>query len=149
MDSEFVAMMEKQLDKNGQIPVKLAQAGDQVAAGEALLIPVDEDIIIHQDGTLGVKDINEHRLTTPCIDDVCYDMLENLKQVNMAVFSGMAKDGIKGATNVFENGGRVITQSADSCVVSAIAQEIRNLKMSMFDGEPVAMAQYIKETLKS
>jgi len=149
MDSEFVAMMEKQLDKNGQIPVKLAQAGDQVAAGEALLIPVDEDIIIHQDGSLGVKDINEHRLTTPCIDDVCYDMLENLKQVNMAVFSGMAKDGIKGATNVFENGGRVITQSADSCVVSAIAQEIRNLKMSMFDGEPVAMAQYIKETLKS
>ncbi len=147
MDSEFVAMMQKQLDKNGQIPVKLAQSGDSVKPGQAVLIPVDEDIVVNADATLGVKDINPNRMSTPCIDDVCFDMLENLKKVNMAVFSGMAKDGIIGATNVFENGGKVITQSADSCVVSAIAEEIRNMNMSMFDGEPVDMAQYIKESL--
>ncbi|MGJ8662484.1 MAG: chemotaxis protein CheB [Marinicella sp.] len=147
MDSEFVAMMEKQLDKNGKIPVLLGQSGDKVKAGQAVLIPVDEDIIINSDGSLSVKDVNPKRMSTPCIDDLCFDMLENLHKVNMAVFSGMAKDGIVGATNVFENGGKVITQTADSCVVSAIAQEIRNLKMSMFDGEPAAMAQYIKETL--
>lgn len=147
MDSEFVAMMEKQLDKNGKIPVVLGQRGDKVKVGQAILIPVDEDIIINSDGTLGVKDVNPKRMSTPCIDDLCFDMLENLDKINMAVFSGMAKDGIVGATNVFENGGKVITQAAESCVVSAIAQEIRNLKMSMFDGEPAAMAQYIKETL--
>ncbi len=147
MDSEFVAMMQKQLDKNQQIPVRLAQSGNQVIAGQALLIPVDEDIVINTDGMIGVKDINSKRLTTPCIDDVCYDMLENLNQVNIAIFSGMAKDGVKGATNVFENGGKVVTQSAESCVVSAIAEEVRKLKMSMFDGEPAAMAEYIKQTL--
>ncbi len=147
MDSEFVSMMQKQLDKNGQIPVKLGQAGDTVGAGQAILVPVDEDLILNSNATLGVKDINPNRMSTPCIDDVCFDMLENLNKVNMAVFSGMAKDGIIGATNVFENGGKVITQSAESCVVSAIAEEIRNLNMSLFDGEPAAMAQYIKESL--
>ncbi|VAW45415.1 hypothetical protein MNBD_GAMMA02-1790 [hydrothermal vent metagenome] len=147
MDSEFVAMMQKQLDKNHQIPVRLAQSGNQVIPGQALLIPVDEDIVINADGLIGVKDVNPKRLTTPCIDDVCFDMLENLNKVNMAIFSGMAKDGVKGATNVFENGGKVITQSAESCVVSAIAEEIRKLKMSMFDGEPSAMAEYIKQSL--
>lgn len=147
MDSEFVSMMQKQLDKNGQIKVILGQSGEQVKPGQAILIPVDEDIVINADGHLGVKDINPKRMYTPCIDDVCFSMLENLKKVNMAVFSGMAKDGVKGATNVFENGGKVITQSADSCVVSAIAEEVRSLKMSMFDGNPVDMAQYIKETL--
>ncbi len=147
MDSEFTAMMEKQLDKNGQIPVVLGQSGEKVKAGQAILIPVDEDIIINADGSIKVKNVNPNRMSTPCIDDVCFDMLENLKQVDMAVFSGMATDGIVGATNVFENGGKVITQSAESCVVSAIAEEIRKLKMSLFDGHPVDMAQYIKETL--
>ncbi len=147
MDSEFVAMMQKQLDKNGQIPVKLAQSGNQLQAGQAILVPVDEDILINADGVIGVKDINPKRMYTPCIDDVCFDMLENLHKVNIAIFSGMAKDGVIGATNVFENGGKVITQSASSCVVSAIAEEVRKLKMSVFDGEPTAMAEYIKATL--
>ncbi len=147
MDSEFVTMMEKQLDKNEKIMVKLGQSGEQVEPGQAILIPVDEDIVINADGGLAVKDVNPKRMYTPCIDDVCFSMLENLNKVNMAIFSGMAKDGIVGATNVFENGGKVITQSAESCVVSAIAEEVRSLKMSMFDGDPVDMAQYIKETL--
>jgi len=147
MDSEFVAMMQKQLDKNKKIPVRLAQSGNQVAAGEALLIPVDEAILIDGEGMIGVKDVNPNRLTTPCIDDLCFDMLENIDKVDMAVFSGMANDGVRGATNIFENGGKVITQSADSCVVSAIAEGIRKLKMSVFDGEPAAMAEYVKQTL--
>lgn len=147
MDSEFVSMMQKQLDKNHKIPVRLAQSGNRVCPGQALLIPVDEAIIINADGMIGVKDVNPKRTSTPCIDDLCFDMLENLDSVNIAVFSGMAKDGVKGATNVFENGGKVITQSAESCVLSAIAEEIRQLNMSMFDGEPASMAEYIKQTI--
>lgn len=148
MDSEFVAMMQKQLDKNQKIPVRLAQSGNHVMAGQALLIPVDESITINVDGIIGVKDVNPNRSSTPSIDDLCFDMLENLDKVNIAIFSGMAKDGVKGATNVYENGGKVITQSADSCVVSAIAEEIRQLNMSMFDGEPAAMAEYVKQSLE-
>lgn len=147
MDSEFASMMEKQLNKNNVIPVKLAEAGLKIARSHALLIPVDEDINIKPDGTIAVKDVNNNRVSTPCIDDVCSDMIENMDQVNMAVFSGMAKDGVKGAVNVFENGGKVITQSADSCVVSAIAEEVRKLNMSLFDGDPVSMAQYIKQSI--
>lgn len=145
MDSEFSAMMEKQLNKNQVIPVKLAESGVKIAPSAALLVPVDEDITIGSDGTVNVKDVNPNRPSTPCIDDVCADMIENLNHVNMAVFSGMAKDGVKGATNVFENGGKIITQSADSCVVSAIAEEVRKMNMSLFDGDPTSMAQYIKE----
>ena len=148
MDSEFSAMMEKQLNKNESVQVKLAEAGLKIAPGLALLVPVDEDIRIEPDGTVAVKDVNSDRNSTPCIDDVCVDMLEGFTNINMAVFSGMATDGVKGATNVFENGGKVITQSADSCVVSAIAEEVRKLNMSRFDGDPVSMAQYIKDTIK-
>lgn len=147
MDSEFSAMMEKQLNKNDSIPVQLAQAGLKIKPGMALLIPVDEDISIQADGSVSVKDVNSLRASTPCIDDVCGDMLEDFEHINMAVFSGMATDGVKGATNVFENGGKVITQSADSCVVSAIAEEVRKLNMSLFDGDPVSMAEYIKESI--
>jgi len=147
MDSEFSSMMEKQLNKNNVIPVKLAEAGLKVSPCQALLIPVEEDINIKSDGTIAVKDVNPNRVYTPCIDDVCSDMIENLEHVNMAVFSGMAKDGVKGAVNVFENGGKIITQSANSCVVSAIAEEVRKLNMSLFDGDPVSMAQYIKQSI--
>ncbi|MCB1582355.1 MAG: chemotaxis protein CheB [Marinicella sp.] len=147
MDSEFSAMMEKQLNKNESIPVQLAQAGIKIKPGMAILVPVDEDINIQSDGTVSVKDVNSMRPSTPCIDDVCVDMLEDFEHINMAVFSGMATDGVKGATNVFENGGKVITQSAESCVVSAIAEEVRKLNMSLFDGDPVSMAEYIKESI--
>jgi chemotaxis response regulator CheB len=147
MDSEFSAMMEKQLNKNQVIPVKLAASGAKIQPSSALLVPVDEDIYITGDGFIAVKDVSLNRVTTPCMDDVCADLIETLASVNLAVFSGMAKDGVKGATNVSENGGKVITQSAESCVVSAIAEEVRKMNMSLFDGDPVGMAQYIKETL--
>ena len=147
MDSEFVGMMVKQLQKNNQIDVKLATSGLQVKAGEALLIPVDESIIFQADGRLAVKDVNSHRSATPCIDDVCADLISQLKSINLAVFSGMASDGVTGATNVFDNGGTIITQSAESSVVSSISDEVRNLKMSRFDGTPEEMADYIKENL--
>ena len=148
MDSEFVGMMAKQLQKNNQIEVKLAVAGMPVQAGEALLIPVDESIVFQSDGRLAVKDVNAHRTATPCIDDVCADLIDQLKSVNLAVFSGMASDGVIGATNVFDNGGTIITQSADSSVVSSIADEVRTMKMSRFDGTPSEMADYIKKRLK-
>lgn len=145
MDSEFVGMMAKQLEKNGQIPVKLASSGLAVQAGEALLIPVDESIVFQSDGRLAVKDVSPYRAATPCIDDVCADLIDQIKSVNLAVFSGMASDGVIGATNVFDNGGTIITQSAESSVVSSISEEVRSRKMSRFDGTPVEMAQFIKE----
>ena len=145
MDSEFVHMMVNQLNKNGQIPVQLPQVGEVIKPGHAVLVPVDESLVIESDGCVAVKDYNPDRMSTPCIDDVCYDMLDNLKQLNMAIFSGMATDGVKGAVNVHENGGIVITQSEESCVVSAIAEEVRKKNYSQFDGDPEAMAKYIKQ----
>lgn len=147
MDSEFVQMMVNQLNKNGQIPVNLPHVGDPVKPGHAVLIPVDESLVIESDGHMAVKDVNPNRLSTPCIDDICLDMIDQIKQLNMAIFSGMATDGVKGAINIHENGGVVITQSAESCVVSAIAEEIRNKNYSQFDGTPEAMAKYIKQQL--
>ncbi|GAA4814692.1 protein-glutamate methylesterase [Marinicella pacifica] len=147
MDSEFVGMMAKQLNKNQKIPVSLATSGLNIKPGSALLIPVDESIVFQSDGRLAVKDVNPHRTATPCIDDVCGDLINQLKSVNLAVFSGMASDGVVGATNVFDNGGTIITQSAESSVVSSISDEVRALKMSRFDGIPKEMAQFIKERL--
>ncbi|MCX7544262.1 chemotaxis protein CheB [Marinicella gelatinilytica] len=147
MDSEFVGMMVKQLEKNGQIPVKLAGSGVAVQPGEALLVPVDESIVFQNNGRLAVKDVNQNRAATPCIDDVCADLISQLKFINLAVFSGMASDGIMGASNVFDNGGTIITQTAESSVVSSISDEVRKMKMSRFDGTPNEMAQYIKEKL--
>ncbi len=147
MDDEFVEMMVNQLNKNNTIPVTLPQLGERIRPSQALLIPVSESLVIEADGHVSSKDVNPNRLTTPCIDDICLDMIDQLKQLNMAVFSGMATDGVKGAANIYGNGGVVITQSADSCVVSAIAEEVRQKKYSQFDGEPEAMAQYIKQQL--
>ncbi len=147
MDSEFVHMMVNQLNKNGQIPVQLPQLGDPIKPGHAVLVPVDESLVIQADGMMAVKDFNPNRLSTPCIDDVCMDMIDQLKQLNMAIFSGMATDGVKGATNIHDNGGVVITQSEESCVVSAIAEEVRKKNYSQFDGDPEAMAKYIKQHL--
>ncbi|MCF6300834.1 MAG: chemotaxis protein CheB [Proteobacteria bacterium] len=149
MDKEFMHMMEKQLNKNNSIEVKLAEFGVQVAPGLALLIPVDEGVLIRQDGKVDIKDIVNQSITTPCIDDICMDFIDNLSQLNMAIFSGMATDGVKGAINVHGNGGKIITQSANSCVVSAIAQEIRDRNYSLFDGDPVAMAKYIKQSISN
>ncbi len=149
MDSEFVGMMEKQLQKNPKIPVKIAASGLKIQAGHALLVPVDEDIVIQSDGSISVKDYNPTRVATPCIDDVCADLISQLKKVNMAVFSGMARDGVVGATNVFENGGTIITQTAASSVVSSISDEVRKLNMSQFDGKPEEMAHYITEKLQN
>lgn len=148
MDPEFVPMMAEQLDKNGKIAVTLPCFGESIKASQAILAPVNEALIIRPDGTVAVKNLVEKKVSTPCIDDICFDMIEQLKyNVNIAVFSGMATDGVKGAIAVHKNGGMVITQSASSCVLSSIADEIRQQGYSKFVGDPIEMANYVKQNL--
>lgn len=148
MDAEFVPMMAKQLNKNGKIKVQLPQCGERIKASQAILIPVDEALVIQADGILAVKDLVEKKVSTPCIDDVCFDMIEQLNHhLNIAVFSGMASDGVKGAIAVHDNGGTVITQSAESCVLSSIADGVRQQGYSKFVGDPIEMAAYVKQNL--
>lgn len=148
MDAEFVPMMAKQLNKNGKIEVMLPHVGERIKAAQAILAPVNEALLIRPDGTMGVKDLAEKKVSTPCIDDVCFDMIEQLEHhLNIAVFSGMATDGVKGAIAVHDNGGTIITQSAESCVLSSIADEIRQQGYSKFVGDPDEMADYVKQNL--
>ncbi len=149
MDKEFMLMMEKQLQKNGKIDLNLPKFGLQIKAPTAILMPVDEGIYIDSRGYVNLMELKETHVSTPCIDQVCEDVLGNLQNVNLAIFSGMATDGVAGAGLVHKAGGQVITQTEASSLISSISEAVRVSGISAFDGTPEDMAKYVMEGLKN
>ena len=82
---------------------------------------------------------------SPCIDECCKRLADNIQDLNIAVFSGMSTDGIVGALTIKEKGGKVITQSEESCVLSSIIQGVKKKTAVDFSGNPIELAAYIKK----
>ena len=146
MDKEFLPMMTQQFNKNCQFNVEIPVSGIKILPSSCLIHPTDENIKIYQNGLLELEVINDVYGYTPCIDECTKYLLGHIKNLNMAIFSGMSKDGVAAAKMIKDKGNRVITQSESSCVLSTIIEGVKKTITVDFDGAPQEMAQYIINT---
>ena len=143
IDKEFLDGMAKQLSQNCQFEIKLPFSGESIQASKCILYPVDEYMQFNEKGVLELLPVSKESKFTPCIDDCSKILSENLENLNIAIFSGMSSDGIGAASYIQENGGEVITQSEESCVLSSIINGIKKIVDVDFEGSPEELAKYI------
>ncbi len=146
MDKEFVPMMQSQFSSRSHFDIEIPLSGMKIEEVKCLIHPVDE-FISFSNGSLDLEAMNEVFAYTPCIDECTKNLVNKIKNINIAVFSGMSSDGVRAAELVKEKGNKVITQTEDSCVLSSIISGVKNRLTVDFDGMPTDMADYIIKTL--
>ncbi len=148
IDKEFILEMANQFNLTTNMQVKVPLSGTKLAANMVFIYPTDEHLYFNQEGILELVPLLKKNTYSPCIDESCKRLSENIKDLNIAFFSGMSNDGIKAAKMIKNKGNRVITQTESSCVLSTIIAGVKKSVEVDFDGEPSEMAHYIIENCK-
>lgn len=148
IDKEFLPMMQQQFNQDTKFEVTIPVSGMDIRDLNCLIYPVDEYIKVSSKGVVDLLPQTEVFTFSPCIDECCKRLFENIKDLNIAVFSGMSSDGILGAELISQSG-LVITQSEESCVLSSIIEGVKKKIKVDYSGDPVQLAHYIKNKLSS
>lgn len=137
----FVPLLAEQLSRVTPLRVMPAEADRVLAAGEAVLVPVDRRFRLSAAGVVQLTDEPIRGPYKPCIDEVMEEVVQRFgNRVGAIVFSGMGEDGALGAQAVSAAGGPVWAQEAESCVISSMPDATRRRECVDFSGTPEELA---------
>lgn len=143
MDKKFVEKMTSQLNNSSRLNVEIPVSGIKIKSSRCIVYPSDEYLHIDEKGMLEFTIMSDSSAFSPCIDECSKRLINNLANVNMAVFSGMSTDGVEAAKLIKEKDNTVITQNEKTCVLSTIIAGVKDQLTIDFDGTPTELAHYI------
>ncbi len=150
LGTNFMSLLAEQLDRVSTFKVVLAQVGHVLHHQEVLVVPVNERLHISPIGTVELHPLEVESAYSPSIDSVLVDMAQRYGySCNTIIFSGMCDDGVKGAQFVSRQGGQVWTQEANSCVISAMPESVRQTGCCHYSGTPQQLAVHITQYYQS
>ncbi len=142
LESGFFDRLAQQLQKVSKLPVRVATGAIRVAAGEVLVVPSGERVVVAPDGAVHLEPYAEAPHYRPCIDDVMRDVADRFgTRATAIIFSGMAGDAVEGAVYLTSKGGEVWAQDPASCVVSSMVDGAQARGVVEFIGTPRELAE--------
>jgi chemosensory pili system protein ChpB (putative protein-glutamate methylesterase) len=142
MGADFIDLMVSQLAKATPLEVKMAAAGSAAQAGQVLVVPLAERLLLGVDGDVRIVPLDEASPYSPSIDQVLFDIADRFgSRAGAIIFSGMAHDAIEGARHLAEKGGVVWVQDPATCVVSSMIDGAIEAGIVRYQGSPAALAQ--------
>jgi len=116
------------LDKITELNVREAQNNSPLIPGQIYLAPGGYHTVIKSDGyrkVLGIHKGPRENKNRPSIDVLLRSATQAFRNKMLAVFlSGGGQDGVEGAKNVYEAGGKIILQSRESALLWNLNQKI-------------------------
>lgn len=150
LGANFVRLLADQLDRCTSLRVMPPQDGHVLMHRDVVVVPVDERLLVNPIGNLELVPLHETSKYTPSIDMVISDVARRYgKRAGVIIFSGMGDDGKQGARRMLEAGGHVWTQSAESCVISSMPDNVRKHNAVSFVGNPEQLAKQLARHLES
>lgn len=141
LGANFMGLLAEQLDRVTRFKVMPTRVGHVLRHGEVLVVPVQERLLINPIGTVELHPLKTKSTYSPSINSVLQDMAERYrKNCHCIIFSGMCDDGVIGAEMLIRDGGEVWTQEPNSCVISAMPDNVRKAGYSSFSGTPRQLA---------
>ncbi len=142
LESGFFDRLAQQLQKISRLPVRVAAGATRVAAGEVLVVPSGERVLVEPDGAVHLQPYAVAPHYRPCIDDVMRDIADRFgTHATAIIFSGMAGDAVEGAVYLTSKGGEVWVQDPASCVVSSMVDGAQARGVVEFVGTPRELAE--------
>jgi two-component system chemotaxis response regulator CheB len=121
----FTKSLAERLNELCQIRVREAKNGDRLHPGLALMAPGGYHMIVEKDGTVGLTQSSTHLGLRPAADLT----MESAAAVYGSrclgvVLTGMGSDGTLGAGAIKANGGEVISEAEETCVVYGMPRSV-------------------------
>lgn len=146
MPASFTGPFAKRLDTLSAISVSEATDGDPYKRGHAYICPGGKHIGIRMRGALpeiAVTTEPSDALYKPTVNVLMGTAGEHVARRTLGVMlTGMGSDGVEGARILRENGGCLIAQSENSCVVYGMSKAVvdANLANLILDADDIAQA---------
>jgi two-component system, chemotaxis family, protein-glutamate methylesterase/glutaminase len=131
----YTDMYARKLDEQSLLHVSEARAGEAVAAGRAFIAPAGRHLSFRRqpDGTivtqLDVRPLDA--LHRPSVDVLFQSAADIFGEgVLGVILTGMGSDGREGAAWIKAKGGRILTESEESCVVYGMPRSVVDAGLS-------------------
>jgi len=149
IDANFSSVLSKVLARHSSFQLKEAQEGDKLEVGQVLMVPVDREMILDEQGKVQFKDTAWPGPYGPSIDQVMINIANHYgSRCNVMVFSGMGNDGAIAAPLLKAYGCNIWVQSSDSCANSSMPDSVEATGCSSFTGSPVQLAAHLITTIE-
>ena len=144
IDANFSSVLSKVLARHSNFQLKEAQEGDRLENGQVLMVPVDREMILDDQGKVQFKNTAWPGPYGPSIDQVMINIANQYgSKCNVIVFSGMGNDGAIAAPLLKAYGCNIWVQSPDSCANSSMPDAVEATGCSSFTGNPVQLAAHL------
>lgn len=142
LGASFVTLLAEQLRRSIAFRVCTPEPGHVLRHGEVLIAPVEERLVINSIGALELHARATDGGYRPSITQTVRDVTARYgANAGAIIFSGLGDDGAVGCKDLVTSGGQVWAQSAQSCVISSMPDQVRKLGAAGFEGTPEALAQ--------
>jgi two-component system chemotaxis response regulator CheB len=148
----YTAVFAEKLAEISQLPVKEAFEGCPVQPGQALLAPAGRHLTFKRNASgnvtvqLSVQPMDKpHR---PSVDVLFQSAAEVYRgRVLGVVMTGMGDDGKQGAAWIKAQGGTILTEAEESCVIYGMPRAVVEAGLSDGSAPLVSMAEEISKRL--
>jgi two-component system chemotaxis response regulator CheB len=124
----FIYSLAERLDALCEIEVRIAEEGDEIHDGLALIAPIGRHMIVDQRGASFYVTFREDRhngFHCPSVDELFHSVGEIFgKNCTACILTGMGSDGIRGVPYIFNGGGHVIAEAEETCVVYGMPRTV-------------------------
>lgn len=142
LGANFVSLLAEQLDRVCKLNVMTPHEGHLFQHQDVIIAPVEEYLRFNPIGNVELDVLTQHASYSPSIDLVLRDMTDRFgEQTGAIIFSGMGDDGRRGCEYLQARGGQVWVQSAESCVVSSMPDNVKHSCQPQFIGNPEQLAR--------
>ena len=149
LGENFIDLLAKQLDQVTDYEVLTPSVGHVVRHNQVIVTPVNRRLTINPIGAIELNPIQDEQQYSPSINMILEDMLNRYgKTLGTIIFSGMGDDGLKGCEALHANGSMVWTQSAETCVISSMPENIVSKDIVSFSGSPKKLAEKLYDYLR-
>ncbi len=148
----YTALYAERLHELSQLRVKEAEEGDLFQPGTVLLAQAGRHLKLQrQSDNQVIAQLDMHPLDSlhrPSVDEL-FKSAANIYAAGVlgVVMTGMGNDGLIGAAAIKEQGGTVLTEAEESCIVYGMPRSIVEAGLSDDQASLVSMAQTIEKHL--
>ncbi|HET6804670.1 MAG TPA: chemotaxis protein CheB [Frateuria sp.] len=128
------------------LPVRLAEPGLRVGAGEVVVVPSDRQVTVRRDGSIELQPVDARATHAPSIDASFSQAAEAFgRDVVAIVFAGRSTDAVAGCQAVRDRGGQVWVEASGSAHVSDMVSGVLAENLSHQAGTPRELAARLAE----
>lgn len=150
IDGHFTEVLTRVLGRHAHYTLKRAEEGYRVRNGDVVLMPVEREWLLDEQGQLTEQNHPWPGPYGPSIDQVLLNVADHYgKHCHAILFSGMGNDGAIAAPMLKAYGSQIWVQESHSCGNSSMPDSVAATGCSSFCGTPEQLARELVKVIEN